>query len=81
MTDNYLQGTPEQGKWSLKLGKAAQVGSDGIHPNALGRGLVLSPYMLGAKKKNNEIINKNIKVVRCGISKVKTWFGDKDLFS
>ena len=31
--------------------------------------------------KNHKIINKYIKVVNLEISKVKTWFGDKDLFS
>ena len=31
--------------------------------------------------KNHKIINKNIKVVNLEILKVKTWFGDKDLFS
>ena len=31
--------------------------------------------------KNHKFINKNIKVVNLGILKVKTWFGDKDLFS
>ena len=31
--------------------------------------------------KNHEIINKNIKIVNLEILKVKTWFGDKDLFS
>ena len=30
---------------------------------------------------NDKIINKNIKIVNLGILKVKTWFGDKDLFS
>ena len=30
---------------------------------------------------NHKIINKNIKVVNLEILKVKTWFGDKDLFS
>ena len=30
---------------------------------------------------NHKIINKNIKVVNLDILKVKTWFGDKDLFS
>ena len=29
--------------------------------------------------KNDKIINKNIKVVKLEILKVKTWFGDKDL--
>ena len=31
--------------------------------------------------KNDKINNKNIKVVNLEILKVKTWFGDKDLFS
>ena len=31
--------------------------------------------------KNHKIINKNIKIVNLEILKVKTWFGDKDLFS
>ena len=31
--------------------------------------------------KNHKIINKNIKVVKLEIIKVRTWFGDKDLFS
>ena len=31
--------------------------------------------------KIHKIINKNIKIVNLGILKVKTWFGDKDLFS
>ena len=31
--------------------------------------------------KNYKIINKNIKIVNLEILKVKTWFGDKDLFS
>ena len=31
--------------------------------------------------KNHKIINKNIEVVKLEILKVKTWFGDKDLFS
>ena len=31
--------------------------------------------------KNHRIINKNIKIVNLEILKVKTWFGDKDLFS
>ena len=31
--------------------------------------------------KNHEIINKDIKVVKLGFLKVKTWFGDKDLSS
>ena len=31
--------------------------------------------------KNHKIIDKNIKVVNLEILKVKTWFGDKDLFS
>ena len=30
---------------------------------------------------NHEIINRNIKIVNLEILKVKTWFGDKDLFS
>ena len=30
--------------------------------------------------KNDKIINKNIKIVNLGIFKMKTWFGDKDLF-
>ena len=29
--------------------------------------------------KNDKIINKNIKVVKLEILKVKTWFGNKDL--
>ena len=29
--------------------------------------------------KNDKIINKDIKVVKLEILKVKTWFGDKDL--
>ena len=28
-----------------------------------------------------KFINKNIKVVNLGILKLKTWFGDKDVFS
>ena len=31
--------------------------------------------------KNHKIINKSIKVVKLEFLKVKTWFGDKDLFS
>ena len=31
--------------------------------------------------KNPEIIDKNIKIVNLNILKIKTWFGDKDLFS
>ena len=31
--------------------------------------------------KNHKTINKNIKIVNLEILKVKTWFGDKDLFS
>ena len=31
--------------------------------------------------KDHKIINKHIKVVNLEILKVKTWFGDKDLFS
>ena len=31
--------------------------------------------------KNHKISNKNIKIVNLEILKVKTWFGDKDLFS
>ena len=31
--------------------------------------------------KNHKINNKNIKIVNLEILKVKTWFGDKDLFS
>ena len=31
--------------------------------------------------KKHEIINKNIKIVNLEILKVKTWFGDKDLYS
>ena len=31
--------------------------------------------------KNIELLIKNIKVVKLEILKVKTWFGDKDLFS
>ena len=31
--------------------------------------------------KDHKIINKHIKIVNLGILKVKTWFGDKDLFS
>ena len=30
--------------------------------------------------KKDKIINKNIKVVNLEILKVKTWFGDKDLY-
>ena len=30
---------------------------------------------------NHAIINKNIKIINLEILKVKTWFGDKDLFS
>ena len=30
---------------------------------------------------NHKIINQNIKIVNLEILKVKTWFGDKDLFS
>ena len=30
--------------------------------------------------KNLKIVNKNIEVVKLEILKVKTWFGDKDLF-
>ena len=30
---------------------------------------------------NHKIINKKVKVVNLEILKVKTWFGDKDLFS
>ena len=32
-------------------------------------------------RKNHKIINKNMKIVNLEILKVKTWFGDKDLFS
>ena len=43
-------------------------------------------YFANIKKTHNfdekhKIINKNIKVVNLEILKVKTWFGDKDLFS
>ena len=31
--------------------------------------------------KNHRIINTNIEIVNLEILKVKTWFGDKDLFS
>ena len=31
--------------------------------------------------KNHKSMNKNIKIVNLEILKVKTWFGDKDLFS
>jgi len=31
--------------------------------------------------KNDKIIDKNIKIVSLGILKIKTWFGDKDLYS
>ena len=31
--------------------------------------------------KNHKLINKNLKIVNLEILKVKTWFGDKDLFS
>ena len=31
--------------------------------------------------KNNKIIHKNIKIVNLEFLRVKTWFGDKDLFS
>ena len=30
---------------------------------------------------NHKIINKNLKIVNLEILKVRTWFGDKDLFS
>ena len=30
---------------------------------------------------NHKIINKNIRIVNLEILKIKTWFGDKDLFS
>ena len=30
---------------------------------------------------NHRSINKNLKIVNLEILKVKTWFGDKDLFS
>ena len=31
--------------------------------------------------KNHKIINKNIKIAKLGILKIKTWFCDKDLSS
>ena len=31
--------------------------------------------------KSHKIMHKNIKIVNLEILKVKTWFGDKDLFS
>ena len=31
--------------------------------------------------RKHEIINRNIKIVNLEVLKVKTWFGDKDLFS
>ena len=42
-------------------------------------GLILLKKSWILLENNNNIINKDIKIVNLEILKVKTWFGDKDL--
>ena len=48
----------------------------GAHMGPYGRDFAQKSLIL---MKNHKIINKNIKVVKLEILKVKAWFGDKDL--
>ena len=63
--------------WAHK-GPYGPIGPSWAHMGPYGPDFILKLLSL---IKYNKIINKNIKVVKLKILKVKTWFGDKDLSS
>ena len=70
---NRATGNPDQGIYTGDGIIKIPQGPGPYGPDFIKKTLILT--------KNHKIINKNIKVVKLKILKVKTWFCDKDLSS